>query len=128
MKDETAIIVIPIPPKCLSPNASVWSQRGRFRKAAALKKQRRLARESAEEERITTAPWVMVEVKAHFFYPTNRIHDEVNAQSTLKGAYDGIVDSGLVPNDDHVHWRNLTPEFSVDSKNPRVEITVIRRE
>jgi hypothetical protein len=57
MKDETAIIVIPIPPKCLSPNASVWSQRGRFMKAAALKKQRRLAKESTEEEQIATSPW-----------------------------------------------------------------------
>lgn len=128
MKNETAIIVLPIPPKCLSPNASIWSQRGRFMKAAALKKQRRLAKEAVEAEQIETAPWGFVTVKALFFYGSNRVHDEVNSQSTLKGAYDGIVDARLVTDDDHDHWRNLPPEFFVDRKNPRVVIYITKCE
>jgi len=126
VKAETVIIVLPIPPKVLSTNTAIWSQRGRFAKASATRKQRRLAKEAIMEERIETAPWKKISIRPQFFYKTNRKHDEINAIATLKGAYDGIVDSGLVTDDDYKHWTNLTPAFFVDSQNPRVLLLIER--
>ena len=126
MQPEMAIIVLPIPPHVLSPNSAVGTVNGRFAKASATKRQRRLADEAVQEERIETAPWGKVEVTPHFFFKTNRRRDDANAVASLKGAYDGIVDSGLVPNDSHEHWTNRPPEFNIDRLNPRVVIFIKR--
>lgn len=123
---ETVVILIPIPPRILSPNVMIATIRGRFAKAAATKKQRRLAMEAVQEERIETAPWNRIEVKPTFYFKTKRKHDDANAVASLKGAYDGIVEAGLVPDDTHEYWKNETPEFFVDRDNPRV-ILLIKR-
>jgi len=128
MKPETVIIVLPIPPRVLSPNVAVGSLGGRFMKAAATKKQRRLAMEAVQQERIETAPWRKVEVEPHFYFKTKRKHDDANAVASLKGAYDGVVDAGLVPDDSHEHWKNETPEFFVDHKHPRIVLFIRRLE
>jgi hypothetical protein len=46
----------------------------------------------------------------------------------LKSMYDGIVDSGLVPDDDYEHMERGVPTFWTDKCFPRVEITIIRQE
>jgi hypothetical protein len=45
---------------------------------------------------------------------------------SLKAAYDGIVDSGLVVDDDFDHMQRGVPTFSVDRDYPRVELTITR--
>lgn len=126
MIPESVIAVLPLPPRILSPNVHQATIRGRFAKAAATKRQRRLAKEAVLEECIETAPWKKCEVAAEFFYQQKRRHDDENAMVSIKPAYDGIVDAGLVADDDSIHMRKLPPAFSVDRENPRVELTIKR--
>lgn len=127
MGEEEVRIILPIPPKILSPNKPVFSKGGRIGKAVATKRMRRLAQEAVLECNIETTPWEKVSVSAKFFHKNNRRRDGANYNAMLKGAFDGIVDSGLVPDDDHTHWTTQPPEFFVDKDNPRTEI-IIKRE
>ena len=126
--NETVTIVLPLPVKVLQPNCTVGSIGGRFQKASATKRYRRLADEAVQAEQVETMPWDRVIVTAAFFYATNRRRDPDNSTGSLKAVYDGIVDSGLVPDDDHVHMRRGEPSFSVDRESPRVELTITRQE
>lgn len=93
-------------------------------KVAATKKYRRLAKEAVEAEDIQTAPWDYVITQPIFYHKISRRRDEDNHQGMLKAAYDGIVDSGLVVDDDSKHMKKYPPEFLIDKKNPRVEIRI----
>ncbi len=95
-------------------------------KAAAAKKLRQQARQAVENEQIVSAPWKAAAVKSKYYHTTNRRRDEDNHQSMLKAAYDGIVDAGLVSDDDSKHMRKEPPEFLVDKKHPRVELFIMR--
>jgi Holliday junction resolvase RusA-like endonuclease len=97
-------------------------------KAGAIKKYRRITCEAVEAEQIETMPWAHVTVQAAFFYADKRRRDQDNAMGALKSAYDGIVDSGLVADDDYEHMERGAPTFSIDPKSPRVEITITRQE
>jgi hypothetical protein len=46
---------------------------------------------------------------------------------SIKAAYDGIVDSGLVNNDDYERMKRETPKFFVDKTNPRVMLVITRQ-
>jgi hypothetical protein len=122
---ESVTIILPLPVTALSPNAAVGSIGGRFEKAAATKRYRRLAREAVEAEKIESMPWNRVIVTAAFFHKADRRRDPDNATGSLKAAYDGIVDSGLVPDDDSKHMRRGEPSFSIDKESPRVELTIM---
>jgi len=124
--NETCSIVLPLPPRCLSPNMQPGSIGSRIKKAAAAKKYRRLAKEAAEGERIETGPWMLASATAVFHHSTKRRRDDVNSLAMLKPAYDGIVDSGVLFDDDSEHLKTLTPEFKTDKEFPRVEITLER--
>jgi len=126
MHAESAIIVLPLPPRVLSPNVAQATIRGRFAKASATAKFRRLAKEAMEAEEIESAPWLKVEVASAFYYKRRGRHDDENAMVSIKPAYDGIVDAGLVEDDDSEHMRKLPPSFRVDRDNPRVVLTVTR--
>jgi len=121
---ESIVVVLPLPPRVLSPNCAVATPGGRFKKAAAAKRYRRLAREATEAERLT--PWIKASVTPRFFFPTKRRRDEDNAIASLKAAYDGIVDAGLLPDDDHTHMQRERPEFGIDCDHPRVELWIGR--
>jgi hypothetical protein len=119
--NETVTIILPLPPAVLNPNG----QHGHWaRRAAALKKCRRLARQAVEAECIASGPWGSAEVRAVFFHKQARRRDGANFNTRLKGYFDGIVDAGLVVDDDATHWTTLPPEFHIDTKLGRVEITV----
>jgi len=123
---ESLTIILPLPSGLLSPNHTIGSIGGRFAKAGAIKKYRRLAREAVEAERIETAPWRKVTVKARFCFKENRRRDPDNATGSLKAAYDGIVDSGLVEDDSYDFMTRLPPVFLLDHKCPRVELLIER--
>jgi crossover junction endodeoxyribonuclease RusA len=95
-------------------------------KAAATKKLRRLAKEAVEAEDIQTAPWSFVVVYPTFYHATKRRRDEDNHQGMLKAAYDGIVDAGLVDDDDSKHMSKQPPVFVIDKNTPRVELSIAR--
>lgn len=123
---ESITIVLPLPARVLSPNCTIGSFGGRMMKASASKRYRRLAREAVEAECIETAPWAKVLVKAAFYHKTKRLRDQDNAMGALKAAYDGIVDAGLVVNDDYGHMERGSPTFAIDRIFPRVVLTIQR--
>jgi hypothetical protein len=45
----------------------------------------------------------------------------------LKSAYDGVVDAGLLVDDDSEHLTTLPASFAIDRDCPRVELTFTRR-
>ena len=65
-------------------------------------------------------------VKAVFYHSYKRRRDPDNATGSLKAAYDGIVDSGLVADDDYEHMEREKPTLTIDRKDPRVELTITR--
>ena len=67
------------------------------------------------------------ELQEALYFSTNRNRDERNAVAMLKAYYDGIVDSGLIPDDNHQVLSHGRPTFQHDGDNPRVEITITRK-
>jgi len=125
--NETATIVLPLPPRCLSPNCPPGSRGGRFARAAAARKYKQRAIEATIDLDIAP-PWTCCTVKAFFYHKTDRRRDDVNHLSMLKAAYDGCVLGGLVEDDDSRHLTSLPCEFHKDTKNPRVELLFTRIE
>lgn len=120
---ETCTIILELPNPALSPNG----QHGHWMKRAMItKRYRRLACEATQAEQIETGPWEKVVVTATFYHKDNRRRDGVNFNAMLKAAQDGIVDSGLVYDDDATCWSTMPPIFKIDTKFPRVEITIER--
>jgi len=128
MSHESVVIILPLPARVLSPNCAIGSIGGRFAKAAAAKRYRRLAREAVEAEQVESMPWGRVSVQATFLHPTRRRRDQDNAMASLKAAYDGIVDSGLVVDDDYTHMKRASPTFAFDRKHPCVILTITRED
>jgi hypothetical protein len=124
---ETVTIVLPLPSPVLSPNRPCGSRGGRFARAAASKKQRRLACEAVEAQRIESGPWERATVQAKFVHVQKRRRDDVNHAAMLKSAYDGVVDSGLLVDDDSEHLTSLPVVFEV-GPHARVELTFDRVE
>lgn len=95
-------------------------------KAQATKRYRRLAKERVEAEQISSGPWELARVTATFFFKNNRRRDPDNAMGAIKAVYDGIVDAGLVVDDDAKHMKRGEPEFDVDPEHPRVVLTIAK--
>jgi len=97
-----------------------------MKKAAASKKYRKIAGIAARDQRVESSPWEVSEIKAVFFHTVKRRRDDVNFLSMLKAAYDGITDAGIIVDDDSEHLKTITPEFKIDKKQSRVELTLRR--
>jgi len=123
---ESFRMSLPIPVKVLSPNCTIGTIGGRFIKASAIKRHRKLACEAVEDSEIETVPWEHVSVSITIYYATRRRRDEDNVMGSLKSYYDGIVDSGLVADDDKINMTRYMPRLSFDDKHPRVEIILMR--
>jgi hypothetical protein len=98
-----------------------------MRKAAVAKKYRRLAKEAVENLDIDSGPWELSHITATFYHKTDRRRDDVNSLAMLKPAYDGIVEAGLLVDDDSKHLKTQTPMYHVDKLNPRVELFIERK-
>ncbi len=123
---ESFKIALPVPPGVLSPNCTIGTIGGRFMKASVIKKHRKLACEAVEDSEIETLPWAHVIVSVAIFYATRRRRDEDNAMGSLKSYYDGIVDSGLVADDDKKNMTRTMPDLLFDDTHPRVEMILTR--
>jgi len=121
MPSEQVVVTLPLPPRILSPNCPIGSFRGRMMRAAAAKKQKRLAREAAEDA-MRGEHWECANYKAMFFHKTKRRRDDVNHLAMLKSAIDGVIEAGLLPDDDREHLRVTGAEFAIDTEWPRVEL------
>jgi len=123
---ETVTITLPLPPGILSPNCPPASFGGRMGRAAATKKQKKLARKAALEAEITTGPWELASVRVVFYHKSKSRRDPDNFMGMLKSAYDGFVDAGLLVDDDSEHLKREEPSFEIDKDSPRVEVTLTR--
>jgi Holliday junction resolvase RusA-like endonuclease len=121
---ETIRLILPLPCRRLSPNCPCGGVGARFAKAAAIKKYRALTRAAVEAQQVESAPWQHTTAHVTFFFATKRRRDTDNALASLKSAYDGITESGLIPDDDSEHLTRHMPAFQFDAQNPRVEITL----
>ncbi len=124
--EESALIILPLPPKCLSPNSPPGTFGGRMRKAVASKRYREAAKTAALSCGIESGPWRKATIQATFYHKCKRRRDDINHLAMLKPAYDGIVDSGLLFNDDSDHLTTLPAEFKVDRELSRVELRIVR--
>lgn len=59
----------------------------------------------------------------HWFEPTTR-RDLDNIRFGAKYIMDGLVESGRLPNDGWQWVKGMSDTFSVDPKNPRIEVTI----
>ena len=94
-----------------------------MKKAACSKKYRRLSKEATENLCISET-WEFATIQATFFHSQKRRRDDVNFLAMLKPAYDGIVDAGLLLDDDSEHLKTLPVSFEIDRVCPRVELSL----
>ena len=114
------IISIPIPPRALSPNG-----RPHFMaKAKAKRTQRDTANMGARAAlgRTPQPRWTHATVQLRWYAKTARWPDADNAIGSVKGAIDGLVDAGVLLDDDNLTW--LPIERHKDKARPRVEILI----
>lgn len=115
----TLNLTIPLPPSAVKPNARVhWAK-----KARATKSYRRTAWAAAVATIKGPPPrWLQARVQVTYYSRTAIHPDPDNIIASLKAAFDGIADAGVIAND-----KGLWPERPVirkDSKNARVELTI----
>jgi crossover junction endodeoxyribonuclease RusA len=109
-------ITLPIPNRVLSPNA-----RSHWRVVAKAKAALRLHAKCVAT--VSDPPqWKRARVVVEWFTKTKRRPDEDNARSSLKAAFDGLQDAGILHNDRGLEHGPMV--FAVDKANPRVVLTV----
>jgi crossover junction endodeoxyribonuclease RusA len=108
------------PPPELSPNARVhWGTKKR-----ATEKYRQdcylVVRETWAQG------WIPVcsTAKVVFVVPDKRRRDLDNAMASMKAAWDGLVDAGLLVDDDSKHLKLAAPEMRVVKGQKYVEVTL----
>jgi crossover junction endodeoxyribonuclease RusA len=111
-----------MPPRELSPNA-----RAHWRVKAAATKSYRLAGYLAGCRVLASERpgWVEAVAQVTFWLPDRRRRDRDNLAASLKAAFDGLVDAGILADDAGLHHAPLRLE--VDARWPRVEITITPR-
>lgn len=113
-------ITIPLPPKEVRPNARChWTAKARHTAAY-----RRMAHWNTLTAMGSGIPerWLKAKVNIKAYFPTARHLDPDNLIASLKAAFDGIADAGVVTNDKGL-WPER-PDIYKDAKNPRIELTV----
>lgn len=63
-------------------------------------------------------------VTYRFFFPGSRRRDPDNYLAATKFLADGLVQAGVLTDDDFAHYQPVLALGGVDKRNPRVEITV----
>ena len=117
---DEILITLPLPDRRLSPNARVhwrtlWAQKKAYKRAAYV------ATYYAGGQK---AKWMRATAKVTFFWKDRRDRDMDNAMASLKSAWDGIKEAGLIEDDCARVLTHEPAEFRVDGDDPRVEIRV----
>lgn len=117
---KSVTIEVPIPPRSLSPNGRAhWHAKGRAKRVQ--RDTSRLAALAAMG-RNPQPRWHEATSKVTWYAKAARWPDADNAMGSLKAAIDGLVDAGVLIDDDRLTW--LPIDRRKDAKRPRVEITV----
>jgi len=112
-------VVLRLPPRELSPNARVrWAAR-----AAAVKRYRESARLVALVALARKKPlWTKARVWCRFYFASPHRRDRDNLLASMKPAFDGLADAGVVADDCGMIHQAV--EVAIDRSRPRVEIDV----
>ena len=115
-------ITLPLPDGTTSGHA-----KGHWRSAAAKTKAMREYAwgECFQIKGHPSKPYAKAIIHFAFFLASNRRRDTLNLMHGCKTYIDGIVDAGIIADDD---WKTLSvgkATVSVDRDNPRVEITIV---
>jgi len=125
-------VTLPLPPRILSPNVKTGSIGGRMAKSRATRLYRRVAYYKARQMAAfegSRFPLQHAVATLTFYWPDKRRRDIRNAESSMKAAYDGLVDAGLIADDSSDHLTHGETVFMVvDLDNPRVEIEIVDRD
>lgn len=118
-------ITLALPDKHLRPNHKPFSKGGCIAKARATKEYRIAAYWHVRKLVGNPGPmWRQAVARAVWYLGKGaKILDDDNALASLKAAFDGMQDAGLVVDDRGI--RHLSPIWVRDIKNPRVEIEVV---
>ena len=121
---ESLNITLPPPPRELSPNHTIGSRGARLGKAMKVKQYRQSACYHALSAMGRTTPprWERATARAVFYCATKRRRDADNALGSLKAAFDGLRDAGVIADDSGLTHEPVV--FAVDRERPRVEISV----
>lgn len=116
---QITLVLPPVDSQLHAHNKGHW--RG---KTAAVKSLRRLA--YLRTRICTRKQWDAATIVYRFYFPDRLRRDAANAIQATKPAIDGVVDAGLIPDDDWTHLQIAGVECAVDKGAPRVEL-VFRR-
>lgn len=119
-------LTLGLPDSRLSPNGRThWASRARAVKAA-----RTIAHVTAYNWLVANKQeppcWEQATCRATFYWPDLRRRDRDNAAASLKAVWDGLVDSGVLADDDQLTHEPVG--FEVDRERPRMEIVVRRND
>lgn len=103
----TLHLIIPAPPKVLHPNS-----RPHWRAKAAATKKYRNAVGAIAMSSLNAPRWESASCKATFYVRDRRRRDADNALASLKAAFDGLRDAGVIKDDSGLSHEPV--EFAVD--------------
>jgi len=121
-------IILPIPDREVSPNASRGQSRwAAIKKSKLVKEHRELAKQATLmqiylHENTTLRSSTPIGYSLAHFFPTMAFRDEDNADGACKAYRDGICDAFGMSDKNFCKMKLSTREK--DAKNPRVEITI----
>lgn len=121
---DRIVLAFALPSRALSPNGPKGNWRA---KGKATAEHRQVAGEvtaEAMERAGISAPWERATIQSRWFWPDLRRRDEDNAQASVKAYRDGVIDAGLLSDDDTRRLSHERPTFDVDRTHPRVEFVI----
>ena len=122
---DVLTVVVGVPSRTLSVNSRChWGVKARATKRARVEAW--AATQVAMYEANEKGGWKEATAEVHIYYRQNRKRDKDNCLASLKATFDGIVDAGLLKDDNAI--THLPLVILVDAKNPRVEIHLKRYE
>lgn len=117
---KSITITLPLPDGSMSGHA-----RGNWHsKAATTKRMRRDANVEALHITQGNVKYQKAVVSLAFYVGTNRRRDILNLANGCKPMIDGIVDAGIIPDDDWKVMRIGAITCELDREHPRVDITI----
>lgn len=112
------VITLSLPPRELSPNARThWAT-----KARATRRYRQLACVEAIVAGVPERPWTLATAELRFHFRTAARRDRDNLLASMKAAFDGLTDAGVVADDSGI--THLPVQVVTGSPAPRVEVRI----
>lgn len=113
------VVWLDTPPKALNPN-------GRFHHMAKAGAVRKYRRDACTLARLVMAGqllnWHEVTAQVTFYHRDKRRRDPDNLAAMLKPAWDGLVDAGVLVDDDRITHKPI--EQAVDRQGPGVKVEI----